>query len=245
MPTPEYPQPMFVDLGTLSYQAAYREQERHHDAVLASRESASPESGRILVVEHVPPVITVTRRPGAAGHLVASPHDLARAGVEVCETDRGGDITYHGPGQIVVYPIIDLNFHGLRLHDYMRLLESAVIATLSTFGVDGERDSSATGVWVRQSVNGDFELAKVCAMGVRVRRWISMHGLALNVTTNLEHFNLIVPCGLVGRRVTSLQALLGERCPSVPDVKRELVRQLTRAIENAHFARRLASGESA
>lgn len=161
--------------------------------------------GVILLVEH-PPVITVSQRPDAAGHLLASREALASLGVEVQATDRGGDVTYHGPGQIVLYPVLDLNAFGLRLHDYMRLLEEAVIRTLAGDGLAAERDATATGVWVRPA-EGEA-LAKIAAMGVRVRRWISLHGLALNVTVNLQHFNLIVPCGLVGRPVTSLDRLV-------------------------------------
>lgn len=212
-----------IDLGRMAYHAAWDEQRRHHGEVVAARERGAPEVGRILLVEH-DPVITVTKRPGAIGHLLASPELLRRHGIELVQTDRGGDITYHGPGQLVCYPIIDLQLLHLRLHDYMRLLEQAVIDTLAGFGVAGERDPGATGVWVR---SGDGQCAcKICAMGVRVSRWISMHGLALNVMTNLEHFGLIVPCGLAGRGVTSLRAMLGDGCPTMEQVKCDLVSTL-------------------
>lgn len=212
-----------IDLGRMPYRAAWDEQRRHHAEVLAARERGEPEIGRILFVEH-DPVITVTRRPGAIGHLLASPELLARHGVELVETDRGGDITYHGPGQLVCYPVIDLRLLHLRLHEYMRLLEQAVIDTIARFGVAGERDPSATGVWVRGGEGTSPQ--KICAMGVRVSRWISMHGFALNVTTNLDHFGLIVPCGLAGRGVTSLGALLGDACPPMEEIKSELVSTL-------------------
>ena len=160
---------------------------------------------------------------------------LAAAGVTIAETDRGGDITYHGPGQLVAYLILDLNYYRLGLHDYMRLLESAVIRTCAAFTVKADRDLSATGVWVPQheESGGGGAPSKICAMGVRVRRWVSMHGLALNVTTNLEHFNLIVPCGLAGRSVTSLQRELAARCPSMTEVKRELASTLTALLAEA------------
>lgn len=199
----------------MSYAEAYRLQVAHVDEVLAAREAGTPEPGRVLLVEHDPPVITLTRRPTAATNLVATPEMLAAAGVTVCETDRGGDITYHGPGQLVVYPILDLNYYRLGLHEYMRLLEAAVIEVCGVFGVEAGRDARATGVWVGQQ-------AKICAMGVRVRRWVSMHGLALNVTTNLDHFGLIVPCGLAGRPVTSLATELGVDCPTMQKVKAAL-----------------------
>lgn len=231
--------PRVIDLGRISYAAAYELQRAHLEEVLATREvDPQGDPGRILMLEHDPAVITVTRRPGAAAHLIASLELLNRERIEVVETDRGGDITYHGPGQLVVYPIIDLNRHHLRLHSYMRLLEQAVIDTLAGFGVAATRDTMAppaTGVWVERSPGAP--LAKLCAMGVRVRRWVSMHGLALNVTTNLEHFKLIIPCGLSGRPVTSMQELLGERCPAMPAVKQSLAQALCERLAEAMASR--------
>lgn len=216
-------------LGRIGYPQAYREQVACVDAALAARTSApaGPAGqpaplGTVLLLEH-DPVITVSRRPGAAANLLASPAMLAEAGVAVEETDRGGDITYHGPGQLVAYPIVDLNACGLRLHDYMRTLEEAVIATLGRFGIAGRRDPGATGVWVDRA--GD-QPAKICAMGVRVRQWVSMHGLALNVSPNLAHFGLIVPCGLVGRPVTSMAQLLGPATPAIGQVAEALSEEL-------------------
>lgn len=223
-----------IDLGRLPYVPAYEAQQRHHAAVVAARDAGSPETGRLLFVEHVPPVITISRRPDARKHLIATPDMLALAGVEIAETDRGGDITYHGPGQLVAYPILDLNTLALNLHAYMRFLEDAVIATLARFGIEGTREQGATGVWVNEPRAQARETvpAKICAMGVRVKRWVAMHGLALNITTNLDHFNLIVPCGLAGRRATSLKTLLGDRCPTMDDVKRALAAEfLTRASD--------------
>lgn len=221
-----------VDLGRLEYNAAYRAQCDHVEEVLASRQAGAPEAGRILTVEH-DPVITVSSRAAASQHLLATPPMLAAAGVAVTTTDRGGDITYHGPGQLVVYPILDLNLLNLGLHDYMRLLEATAIDVCGQFGIDARRDPKATGVWVGKPG------AKICAMGVRVRRWISMHGLALNVTTNLDHFRLIVPCGLAGRGVTSLERELARSdrsCPSIDEVRRVLVQALGRRIEAAAAA---------
>ena len=197
--------------------------------------------GHLLLLEHDPPVITISRRNGASEHLTASPRQLAEAGIELADTDRGGDITYHGPGQLVVYPILDLNRLGLRIAGYMRLLEQIVIDTLADFGIEGHRDPQAPGVWVKrrdvsapdpkpQASSPMSQAAKICAMGVRVTRWISMHGLALNVTTNLDHFDLIVPCGLVGRGAASMRELLGENCPAMDEVKRAIVRQFEEAI---------------
>lgn len=220
-----------VDLRSMPYAEAYAVQLAHHAEVLAARDAGSPEIGRILLVEHDPPVITISRRPGAAAHLLATPELLARSGVTLAETDRGGDITYHGPGQLVVYPIVDLNLLRLGLHDYMRLLEQAVIDACASFGVATQQDRSATGVWTAADTP-----AKIAAMGVRVRKWVTLHGLALNVAPDLSHFGLIVPCGLAGRPVTSLHELLGADCPTMPEVKGELVARLAARLTAARAA---------
>jgi lipoyl(octanoyl) transferase len=253
------------DLGAMAYAEALALQKSLQQAVIASRgeggEGGPADRGYLLLVEHDPPVITMTRRKGVRDHLVASAAQLAAAGVQVAETDRGGDITYHGPGQLVIYPIVDLNVLNLRLHGYMRFLEQIVIDTLATYGIIGARDESATGVWVgrkglrdegtegqrgdstAQNANaqgllslgsslGPSSSAKICAMGVRISRWVSMHGLALNITTNLDHFDLIVPCGLAGRAVTSMRELLGASCPPMNDVKAAMIEQFREAIES-------------
>lgn len=211
----------------MGYAPAYDAQIAHLERVLASREAEGDSrrsAGFLLLVEHDPPVITISRRPAAAEHLLASTELLARAGIEIQPTDRGGDITYHGPGQLVAYPILDLNLLGLRLHEYMRALEDAVIALCESFGVSAVRDQHATGVWAADDTGAAER--KICAMGVRVKRWISMHGLALNVTTNLAHFDHIVPCGLAGRPVTSLRRELGDRSPTMDETKDALIREL-------------------
>lgn len=206
------------DLGTMGYRDAWAAQEAAHADVLAGGEE------RVLLVEH-PPVITFGRRDdGTSRNLIASDEQLRTMGVEVVQSDRGGDITFHGPGQLVAYPIVRLNDHRLSVGGYVRALENAVIETLATLGVaNAHREQGAVGIWV-----GDLSetSAKVCAIGVRIRRGVSLHGLALNVTTDLRYFNLIVPCGLVGRPVTSLRQILGDACPAIPYVKRVLVRAL-------------------
>ncbi len=194
--------------------------------VIAARRGDASHPGFLLMVQHDPPVITVSRRADAGSHLIATPDMLKRAGVEVCETDRGGDITYHGPGQLVVYPILDLNRLGLRLHGYMRWLEDRVLEVLGEFGIEGHRDDDATGVWV----GPEGEDRKICAMGVRVSRWVSMHGLALNVDPDLSHFGLIVPCGLHGRGVASMRSALGEACPTMDVVKAAVASTFARAV---------------
>jgi lipoyl(octanoyl) transferase len=228
-----------IDLGRLPYEPAYQAQLTHLEEVFAAREAGQPIPGYLLLVEH-DPVITISRRAGAANHLLATPALLQHHAVAVAETDRGGDITYHGPGQLVAYPILDLNLLNLGLHDYMRLLEQSVIDTCAGFGIATHRDAKATGVWVDSPVHA--APAKIAAMGVRVRRWATLHGLALNITTNLDHFNLIVPCGLAGRPVTSLQQQLGDACPSFSEVKSSLTAHLTAHI---HAAAERASSKRA
>lgn len=211
----------------MPYRDAWAAQEAIHAAVLDGGEE------RILLVEH-PPVITFGRRAGVERNLVASDAQLAALGVEVVQSDRGGDITFHGPGQVVAYPIVRLNDHALSVGGYVRALERAAIDALRTFGVEARREEGAVGVWVDDPAAGTP--AKVCAIGVRIRRGVSLHGLALNVTPDLRYFDLIVPCGLVGRRVTSLAKLLGVDAPSCPCAREVLASSLMfafspRAIE--------------
>jgi lipoyl(octanoyl) transferase len=211
-----------IDLGRMAYIPAWDEQRRIHDLLL--EDPSTPET--VLLVEH-DPVITISQRKSAMDHLVTPRQQLTAMGIDVQETDRGGDVTYHGPGQLVAYPIIRLATHGLNVGRYMKLLENAVIRTLATFGITGYLDPSAIGVWVDQPVG---PAAKICAMGVRVRRNVTLHGLALNVTTDLSHFATIIPCGLAGRPVTSMQQMLGPSTPAMQRVKDELVRQLREAL---------------
>ena len=197
----------------------YRQAWAVQEAIHAEVAEGGPE--RLLLVEH-PDVITFGRRGPVAEHLLASKQSLEQLGVQVVESARGGDVTYHGPGQLVVYPIIRLNDHSLSVGGYVRLLENSVIAALAELGVKAERRDGAVGIWTVD--NG--KPAKICAIGVRIRRGVSLHGLALNVRTDLSRFNLIVPCGLHGANVTSLQKLLGDKAPSMPEVKNAVVRAL-------------------
>ncbi len=212
------------DLGKMAYEPALEFQREVQRGVIERRGGINPSPFHLLLVEHDPPVITVSKRLEVNKNLLASTEQLQNAGVQLCQTDRGGDITYHGPGQLVGYLICDLNALGLRLHGYMRFLESTIIDVLDSFGIKGHQDDCATGVWVENS--------KVCAMGVRISRWVSMHGFALNVAPNMEHYNLIVPCGLVGRSVTSLQQILDTQCPSMETLKEVVTKTFTVAIAN-------------
>jgi len=168
----------------------------------------------IVLVEHRP-VITI----GAGaddGSSVPKPELLEALGVEVANIDRGGQATYHGPGQIVAYPILNLQKAGMDVHEYLRQLEDAVIDMLADYSIEGERHGLA-GVWV-----GD---KKVCSIGIAVRRWVTYHGLALNVDPNMSHFALIKPCGLAPNQITSMKELLGQ-APDFGEVKRRLTNHL-------------------
>ena len=155
----------------------------------------------LLLLEH-PHVLTLgVRGDGGRTHILATPGTLAERGIDVHETGRGGDITYHGPGQIVGYPILDLKPDRCDVHRYVRDLEEVLIRTAGDYGIDASRVDGLTGVWVGRE--------KLAAIGVRIGRWITSHGFALNVSTDLDYFNLIVPCGIADRGVTSLSRLLG------------------------------------
>jgi len=159
----------------------------------------------LLLLQH-PPVITLgVRGDGGRSHIVASAERLAELGVEISETGRGGDVTYHGPGQIVGYPIVDLRPDRCDVHRYVRNVEDVMIRACADYGVDARRIDGLTGAWV-----GD---RKIGAIGVRISRWITSHGFAFNVNTDLDSFDLIVPCGIADRGVTSLERLLGRRLP--------------------------------
>lgn len=192
------------DLGACEYVASLELQRK----VVQKRKSREvPDC--LLFVEY-PHTITLGRG-GNAEHLLAAASELKSRSVGYWETDRGGDITYHGPGQMIAYPILDLK--GLRrdIDWYLRTLEECIIETLVDFGVQGDRVAGATGVWV-----GD---EKIAAIGVRTSQWVTSHGVALNVHTDLDYFDLIVPCGLRSRGVTSLSKLLGSRTPGLCEVK--------------------------
>jgi lipoyl(octanoyl) transferase len=162
----------------------------------------------LLLLEH-PHVLTLgVRRGGGRGNILATPATLAERGIVVRETGRGGDVTYHGPGQLVGYPIIDLRPDRQDVHRYVRDIEEVLIRAAGDFGIASERLEGFSGVWVRHP---EYGLEKIAAIGVRIARWVTSHGFAFNVTTDLDCFRLIVPCGIADRGVTSLQRVLGRR----------------------------------
>ena len=173
----------------------------------------------LLLLEH-PPVITLgVKSRGKPTNIIASPERLAEAGVAVYDTGRGGDVTYHGPGQLVGYPIFDLRPDRCDVHRYVRDLEEALILAVGEFGVTAGRVQGLTGVWVGPAGREE----KLAAIGVRISRWITSHGFALNVAPDLNHFGLIVPCGIADRGITSLEQLLGRRL-SMADVQDAVIR---------------------
>lgn len=198
------------DWGLTRYGEAWRRQD---ETVAARIEGRAPDT--LILTEHAP-VFTIGLRSGAETHLVWSPERLAREGVEVVKTNRGGDITYHGPGQLVGYPIVNLAPRR-DLHAYLRFLEDVLIATAADLGLTAARREGKTGIWI--------ESRKVAAIGVAVRRWVAYHGFALNVTANLDHFGGIVPCGIAAAdgTVTSLARELG-RPVEMAEVKPLVVR---------------------
>jgi lipoyl(octanoyl) transferase len=217
-----------VDLGRVAYADALALQRETHAGLVAAREAGARDARMtVYLLEHDPPVVTVTKRVGAAAHVLASDAVLAAHGIERVETDRGGDVTYHGPGQLVAYPILDIQRLGLKVHPYVRWLEHCLIDMIAEDGLAGMRDPDATGVWV--GADGRAE-RKIAAIGVRLSRFVALHGFALNVAPDLSHFGLIVPCGLA-RPVTSLAAELGPRAPSIASVKQRAAEWFAREVD--------------
>lgn len=180
----------------------------------------------LLLLEH-PHVLTVGVKKDGWRHILASPERLSALGVEVFDAGRGGDVTYHGPGQLVGYPIVDLGPDRRDVHRYVRDLEEVMIRVSAEYGIEAGRISGLTGAWVRRPGRAP---AKIGAIGVRISRWITSHGFAFNVTTDLSYFELIVPCGIRDGGVTSLAALLPEP-PAMADVERRVVSHVADIFE--------------
>jgi lipoate-protein ligase B len=215
-----------VDLGTMRWRDAWAIQQEAHEKVLRGAEEI------LFVVEH-PHVITLGRQTDVSLRNLRYPKDeLESYGIDVEESDRGGNVTYHGPGQLVCYPIVRLAEHRLTVGKYVRTLQDAVVDCLGRCMIRGVIDPEAVGVWVQDR----SDLAKVCAIGVRIKRGVSMHGIALNVETDLKYFELIVPCGIQNRPVTSLRKVLGIRAPAIDHVKWLLTNSLVSHLTNASIA---------
>ncbi len=199
------------DLSVLEYGDAWKLQESLllDNTKLKSIASKSGEKAKtthhLLFCEH-PPVYTIGKS-GKTEHVLISQDELAKRNIGYYPTNRGGDITFHGPGQLVGYPIIDLEYFFTDIGKYLRSLEEVIILTIGHYGIRGERSKGETGVWLDSAIPG--KARKICAMGVRCSRWVTMHGFALNVSTDLTYFNSIIPCGIPDKQVTSLTQELG------------------------------------
>ena len=191
-------------------------------AELVAARKAGEIPDTLVLLQH-PPVITLgVKVRQSRDHVLATDEELGAMGVGLFEAGRGGDVTYHGPGQLVGYPILDLKPGRMDAHKYVRDLEDVLIRVCADYGLAGTRKSGLTGVWVGEE--------KVAAIGVRLSRWVTSHGFALNVATNLEHFRLIVPCGIADRGVTSLERLLGA-APPMDEVEAAVIRHLCAVFE--------------
>ena len=206
-----------VPLGRVPYGEALELQR----SIARDRISGAISQDVLLLMEH-PPVVTLGRS-SKEKNLTASPEFLESRGVELFEVERGGDVTFHGPGQLVGYPIIDLKRHRQDLHWYLRSIEQALINALADYGIPGERNTSYTGVWTRGK--------KIASIGVHARDWVTWHGFALNVTTELSYFNLIVPCGIDGVVMTSIARELGVEEVSAHDVAERVTAKFAAAFD--------------
>lgn len=231
----------FRDLGQMAYKEAWDFQESLLQANLKVKKEAGngqmtisnkvaqqklPTQHHLLFVEH-PPVYTLGKS-GKMEHVLINDEQRKEKGIDFFQTNRGGDITFHGPEQIVGYPILDLEKFYTDIGRYLRELEEVVILTLAEYGIVAGRSAGETGVWIDAQIKGQER--KICAMGVRCSRWITMHGFALNVNTDLDFFNYIVPCGIQNKKVTSIKEELGQEV-LLADVKEKLKRNFERVFQ--------------
>lgn len=231
------------DIGLVPYQAAWDYQERllqesvQRKAALrnGAAEGLTRPAHHLLFCEH-PPVYTLGKS-GQQEHLLINRAQLEEKGIQFVQTNRGGDITFHGPGQIVGYPIIDLEQFFTDIGKYLRFLEEVIIRVLADYGLQGARSKGETGVWLEPDVPG--RARKICAMGVRCSRWVTMHGFAININTDMNYFDHIVACGIADKAVTSLQQELG-RMVSLEEVKGKISRYFAEVFD----AEMVQAGES-
>ena len=216
----------FEDMGIRSYQPSWDYQEalllKNTQIKWAARQNeqdlkTTNTEHRLLMVEHNP--VFTLGKSGKREHVLVSEEQLKNLGIEFFHINRGGDVTYHGLQQIVGYPILDLDKFKTDLGWYLRSLEQVIIDVIAEYGLKGERSEGETGVWLEP--NDPFMARKICAMGIKCSRWITMHGFALNVNTDLSHFEFIVPCGIQGKTVTSLEKELGHKL-NYEDVKEKV-----------------------
>jgi lipoyl(octanoyl) transferase len=219
---------IFQDLGLTDYFDTWQYQTEIHQKLKEEKKiinNPNPSHTLIFCEHHA---VFTLGRSGSQENLIVSPEYLAENSIQFYKINRGGDITYHGPGQIVGYPIFDLDLFFNDVHKYVRLLEESVIQTLEHYNIIGYREPGYTGVWI----NRGHEKRKICAIGVHLSRWISLHGFAFNINTNLDHFNYIIPCGIKdeGKSVTSLEKELGTK-QNIEEVKYILKNKISSIFE--------------
>ena len=226
---------IFQDLGLMDYQRAWDYQEKllkenvRRKSLVYSQEPGAdgpPTQHYLLLTEH-PPVYTLGKSGNKKNVLLADDEMKARS-IQFFNTNRGGDITFHGPQQIVGYPILDLEKFYTDIGKYLRNIEEVIILTIAEYGIKGERSAGETGVWIEPGVLGRER--KICAIGVRCSRWITMHGFALNVNTDLSYFNYIIPCGIANKQVTSLEKELGRKL-DMGEVKEKIKRNFEKVFD--------------
>lgn len=206
----------YIDWGVIPYAEAWKHQTKCFEELIAAKLSNEPCCNQVIFCEH--PHVYTLGKSGKENNLLLSEEQLKAIDATYFHIDRGGDITYHGPGQLVCYPILNLEEFNLGLKQYIHLLEEAIIRVCASFGIDASRLEGATGVWLDV---GTSKARKICAIGVRSSRFVTMHGLALNVNTDLRYFNYINPCGFIDKGVTSLQNELGKEV-AIEEVKERI-----------------------
>lgn len=220
---------IFQDLGKMPYQAAWDYQEKLLQENVKRKSTVGGQQltvNHLLFVEH-PPVYTLGKS-GNMDNVLMTDDELQANNIEFFHTNRGGDITFHGPEQIVGYPILDLEKFYTDIGKYLRNIEEVIILTMAAYGIKGDRSAGETGVWIEPGVPGKER--KICAIGVRCSRWITMHGFAFNVNTDLSYFNNIIPCGIVNKQVTSMQKELGHSL-DMQEVKEKVKSNFERVFE--------------
>lgn len=224
----------FEDLGLIDYKQCWDYQEKIFSEIInikvanrnLPKEQHKTPLHHLIFCEH--PHVYTLGKSGSRDHVLISDEEMQRLGATFYKINRGGDITYHGPGQIVGYPILDLDYFFTDIHKYLRFLEEAIILTLAKYGISAERYPGYTGVWIDATNNE--KARKICAMGVRCSRWVTMHGFAFNVNTDLNYFNHIVPCGIKDKGVTSLKRELGYDV-DIEEVKAILKEEIRKLFE--------------
>ncbi|HAP00592.1 MAG TPA: lipoyl(octanoyl) transferase [Bacteroidetes bacterium] len=223
-----------TDLGSIDFRSAWDEQEKIFSSLtenkMKNREQSEEEkiipTHHFLFCEHFP--VFTLGKSGSMKNLLVNQDTLNEKKISFFKINRGGDITFHGPGQIVGYPILDLDYFFTDIGKYLRLIEETIILTLADYGISAGRSSGETGVWI--DAESPSRARKICAIGVRTSRWITMHGFAFNINTDLSYFDLIIPCGIQGKQVTSLQKELGREI-DLNEVKEKILKHFAKLFD--------------